>query len=281
MIHLAPGDPVRIMLGLEATSESVARLTHQLGLDRPLPVQYLRWISGAVRGDLGQSIRTGRPVIVEISDRFMATALLALTGMSLAVAVGIIAGVTAGANRGTWVDRLVMILATIGVSTPSFWLGLLLILLFCVHLRWLPIASRVSPQALVLPATSLGVLAATVIARLTRANMVEVLSSDYIRTAEAKGLSGRVVLYKHALRNALIPVITIVGIQVASLLGGTFVIEQVFAWPGLGTLAVNAIRSRDFPLIQAIVLFVASSYVFVNLLVDVTYAVLDPRIKYR
>jgi peptide/nickel transport system permease protein len=280
MVHMAPGDPVRIMLGTNATAEGIEKLTRELGLDQPLYVQYGRFLVNALQGDFGKSIRTTRPVTVEIVERFPATLLLASSGMCFAVLFGVSAGVVAGANRDSWIDRFVMLFATLGVSIPSFWLGLMLIFLFSVTLGWFPVAGPVNLESLVLPTLTLGTIAATVIARLTRSSVLEVLNSDYIRTARAKGVAERIVLYKHALRNALIPVVTIVGIQVASLLGGTFIIEQVFAWPGIGTLAINAIRARDFPLVQAIVLFVASGYVFVNLIVDVLYSVLDPRIRY-
>ncbi|MFW5889620.1 MAG: nickel ABC transporter permease [Halanaerobiales bacterium] len=280
MVHLVPGDPARIMLGVRANSESVVKLREQMGLNEPLIKQYLDFASNAIRGDLGRSVATNRAVIGEILTRLDATLLLAFTGMGIAIIFGIFAGVTSAVYRDTWIDSVIMILAMLGVSVPSFWLGLMLIVLFAVNLNWFPSMGYGSISNLVLPAISLGFLASTVIARMTRASMLEVLYKDYIYTARAKGLSERTVVYKHALRNALISVITIIGVQFGSLLGGTVIIEKLFAWPGIGRLAINAIMSRDFPLIQGIVLFIAFGFSIINLIIDIIYTVLDPRIKY-
>jgi len=281
MAHLAPGDPVTIMLGLQADAEQMERLREELGLNDPLPVQYFRFLSGAVRGDLGRSLKSNRLVTQEITDRFPRTIQLAAAGMGLAITIGVIAGVVAAAFHRRLTDTATMILAILGVSVPSFWLGLMLIYLFSVRLRWLPVAGADTWRHLVLPAFSLGVLAAAILARMTRSGVLEVLRQDYVRTARAKGLSERVVLYRHALKNALIPVVTIVGLQFGGLLGGTVIIETLFAWPGLGTLAITSILARDFPMVQGIVLYLALGYVLVNLAVDLTYGYLDPRIRYR
>ena len=280
MVHLTPGDPVQIMLDVHASAEQVERLRHELGLDLPLPQQYLRFVWGAMHGDLGNSLKSGRPAVTEMLDRLPATLTLALAGMGIAIAVGLVLGVVAAARRDTWVDSLTMVIAMLGVSLPSFWIGILLIYVFGVKLQWLPVAGASTWRHLVLPAITLGTLASSVLARMTRSGMLEVLGSDYIRTARAKGLPDKVVLYRHALKNTLIPVVTIIGVQVGSLIGGTFIIEQLYAWPGVGRLAVGAIQARDYPLVQAIGLYVALGYVLVNLAVDLLYGLLDPRIRY-
>ena len=280
MVHLTPGDPVKTMLKFHASSERVAELRHELGLDQPLPKQYLDFLWGSLRGDFGKSLSTRRPVISEIAERFIPTIKLAFSGMGIAIFIGITAGVLAAAFKDTIIDEIVMVIAVAGVSIPSFWLGLMLIQLFVINLGWFPLTKGTGLRSLILPAISLGLLASAVIARLTRSNMVEILTTDYIRTARAKGLKDSLVLFKHSLRNALIPVVTIIGIQIGVLLGGTVVIEKVFAWPGLGRLLINAIYSRDYPLIQAIVLYMAAGFVLMNLMVDLLYAYLDPRIRY-
>ncbi|WNC13843.1 nickel ABC transporter permease [Brevibacillus brevis] len=279
LIHLIPGDPIRIMLGENATAEQVHALREQLGLNRPLAAQYVHYMSSVLQGDLGTSFKTGRPVLTEIMERFPATVKLAASGMLLAILIGITMGILAAKFKDTLLDFSAMSIATLGVSVPSFWLGILLIMLFTVKLGWFPIAGGTGLRDLVLPAVTLGVLASTVISRLTRAGMVEVLSFDYIRTARAKGLGEGAVLFIHAFRNAMIPVVTIVGLQIASLLGGTVIIERVFDWPGLGSLAISAIASRDFPLVQGIILFIGVMFVLINMLVDVLYSVIDPRIE--
>jgi peptide/nickel transport system permease protein len=280
LIHLIPGDPIRIMLGENASVEQVDKLRTQLGLNKPLWVQYIHYLSGVFHGDLGTSLKTGRPALIEIMYRFPETMKLAAAGMAIAIIIGVTMGVLAAKFKDTFLDFSAMSLATLGVSVPSFWLGLLLIIVFTVKLGWFPIAGGTGLSYLVLPAVTLGVLASTVISRLTRSGMTEVLSQDYIRTARAKGLGETAVLFGHAFRNAMIPVVTIIGLQIASLLGGTVIIEQVFNWPGLGTLAISAIASRDFPLIQGIILFIGFAFVAVNILVDVLYGLIDPRIKY-
>ena len=281
MLHLTPGDPVTIMLGEFASASDVARLRAELGLDRPILVQYLKFLGRAVRGDLGSSIRSRRPVQEEIAERLPPTMVLALAAQVLAVCAGITAGVTAAAARRPSVDSAIVAVTLVGLSMPTFWSGLLLILLFSLTLGWLPITASGGLRALILPAVTLAAPAAAVLARVTRASVLEVLRQDYVRTARAKGVSERLVVYRHALRNALIPVLTVAALQFAGLVAGAVIVESVFSRPGLGRLAVTAILSRDFPLAQGIVLVVASMYVFVNVGVDLVYGVLDPRIRYQ
>ncbi|PYP19528.1 MAG: glutathione ABC transporter permease GsiC [Gemmatimonadetes bacterium] len=281
MLHLTPGDPVTIMLGEFASASDVARLRAELGLDRPIVVQYLKFLGRAVRGDLGSSIRSRRPVQEEIAERLPPTMVLALAAQVLAVCAGITAGVTAAAARRPSVDSAIVAVTLVGLSMPTFWSGLLLILLFSLTLGWLPITASGGLRALILPAVTLAAPAAAVLARVTRASVLEVLRQDYVRTARAKGVSERLVVYRHALRNALIPVLTVAALQFAGLVAGAVIVESVFSRPGLGRLAVTAILSRDFPLAQGIVLVVASMYVFVNVGVDLVYGVLDPRIRYQ
>ncbi len=280
MSHLTPGDPATIMLGENASAADIERLRHQLGLDRPLAVQYGRYIAGVVRGDLGRSIRSGQPVALEIWDRFPPTLQLTLAAMAIAVVAGVLLGALAATSRAGIADALLMSTSLVGISMPSFWLGLLLILLFGLVLHWLPIAGGGDWRALVLPAVTLGAQAAAVLARLTRASLLDVLPSDFVRTARAKGVAGTCVLFRHALRNALIPVVTVMGLQFGALLGGAVIVESVFARSGLGRFAVAAVQSRDFPVIQGIVLFAAAVYALVNLSVDVAYLAIDPRITY-
>jgi peptide/nickel transport system permease protein len=280
LIHLIPGDPIRIMLGENASVEQVEKLNTQLGLNKPLLIQYANYVGGIFHGNLGISLKTSRPVLVEIMDRFPETVKLAAAGMAIAIVLGVTMGILAAKFKGTFIDMMAMSVATLGVSIPSFWLGLILIIVFAVKLGWFPVSGGTGFMDLVLPAITLGVLASTVISRLTRSGMIEVLSLDFIRTARAKGLGERAVLFGHAFRNAMIPVVTIVGLQVASLLGGTVIIEQVFNWPGLGMLAISSIASRDFPLIQGIILFIGFMFVAVNIVVDLLYGLIDPRIKF-
>ncbi len=280
MLHLTPGDPVTIMLGEFASSSEVARLREELGLNRPLPVQYLKFVGRILHGDLGTSIRSQRSIADEIRDRLPPTMRLAVTAEVLAVAFGVLAGVVGATTRWPSVDSGVMAITLLGLSMPTFWSGLLLIMLFSLTLGWLPIIESEGARALILPSIALAAPATAVLARVTRASMLEVLGQDFVRTARAKGLAGRLVVYHHALRNALIPVVTIAGLQFAGLVAGAVIVESVFARPGLGRLAVNAILSRDFPLAQGIVLVVATMYVFVNVAVDVLYALIDPRIRY-
>ncbi len=284
IMHALPGDPVQLMLaGAESgsvTPERQQELREQLGLDDPLPVQYGRFLRGAVTGDLGTSVRLRTPVVDLILDRLGSTLALSIGGILFALLFGVTLGVLAAIKQGSWIDTLSMIMAYVGVSMPLFWLGLLLILVFSFQLGWFPPAGQVGLRSLVLPSLSLGLISAGVIARLTRASMVEVLVQDYVRTARSKGLPERIVIVRHALRNALVPVLTILGIQFGAMLSGAVVTETVFSRPGLGRLVVSAILWKDYPLVQGIVLFMATTYVVVNLLVDVCAAWLDPRTRY-
>ncbi|GED68628.1 glutathione ABC transporter permease GsiC [Brevibacillus reuszeri] len=280
LIHFIPGDPVRIMLGQRATVEQIEVLREELGLNKPLVLQYVNYASGVIKGDLGTSLKTGRPVSTEIAERFPATAKMAVASLGVAVVVGIGLGVLAARFKDTFLDSLIMTFSTFGMALPGFWLGLLVILVFSVHLGWFPIAGGTGFMDIVLPAVTLGTLTATALSRLTRAGMVEVLSNDYIRTARAKGMGERIVLLRHAFRNVMIPIVAVIGLEFAGLLGGAVIVEQVFNWPGIGTLAIQAISSRDFPMIQGTTLFIGAIYVLVVILIDVLYAILDPRIDY-
>ncbi|CAA9584349.1 MAG: ABC transporter, permease protein 1 (cluster 5, nickel/peptides/opines) [uncultured Thermomicrobiales bacterium] len=281
MRPLVPGDPVAIMFfGRSSSPEVVANMRHQLGLDDPLPIQYVRYLGDVLRGDLGTSITTRQPVVQEIAERFPATLQLALGSLAVSCLVGLVAGILAAVYKDTAIDTAAMVFAMAGLSMPGFWFGLVMIYFFSVRLGWFSVIPDGSLKSLVLPALTLGLIASSVVARLVRSAMLEVLGQDFIRTARAKGLRERRVLLRHALGNAMIPVVTIIGLQFGGLLSGAFIIEAVFAWHGIGELAVDALGKRDFPLIQGIVLVIATSYVLVNLLVDLLYAVLDPRITY-
>jgi ABC-type dipeptide/oligopeptide/nickel transport system permease component len=281
MIHLLPGDPATIMLqGAPASAEDIAELRHQLGLDRPLQNQYASWVGRALQGDLGESIHTRRSVTKEIFGVFPSTLRLALAAIGLAMLLGVTMGVIAAIKQNTWLDSLSMSTALLGVSMPDFWIGLLLILVFSVNFGWFPATGIGGWDHVVLPALALGANFAAIIARLVRSSVLEVMRQDYVRTARAKGLAEQIVIIRHALRNALIPVVTIVGLQFGNLLGGAVVIETVFARQGIGRLAITAILAKDFPLIQGVVLLSAVVYVLLNILVDLSYAVLDPRITY-
>jgi peptide/nickel transport system permease protein len=281
MIHLVPGDPVVAMAGRQAVSaETIEALREELGLNDPLPVQYWHYVSKVVQGDLGQSIRSKRPVTEAIAEQLPSTIQLTFTAMIIASILGIGMGILAAINRNTWFDTFTMTVAISGVSIPHFWLGLLLILLFSVRLGWLPaVAPSDDPIGLILPAITLAAGEAAVITRLVRVSMLDVMDKGYLLAARAKGVRERRVIMHHALRNALIPVITVIGLQVGFLLAGSIVVESIFARQGLGRLAITAINNRDLPLIQGVVLVTASIYVLVNTLTDVLYVILDPRIR--
>lgn len=279
MVHLVPGDPIQIMLGHGASGANLALLRHEYGLDSPLPIQYLRFMGNLLHGDLGTSIHSSRPVFREISDRFLATLELTSAAMALAVLLGVGVGVLAVGSRSRQLDGLLMLGATLGISLPSFFVGLLLIYFFALQLGWLPVLSSDNLQGLILPAVTLALPAASVLARVTRSGLVEVISQDYIRTARAKGLGWPRVVGYHATRNGLIVVLTIVGLQFGSLMAGSVIVETVFARPGLGSLAVNAIQARDYPVIQGTVLVFASFYVLINLAIDILYGLVNPRIR--
>jgi len=281
MMHIVPGDPAKMMLGeLAVQKEAVANLRHQLGLDDPIPVQYWHFLTGALHGDLGRSILENQPVARMIWQSLPSTVELTLAGLGIAVLLGGILGVTAAVRQNTWVDTASMVFALWGVSMPTFWMGLLLIFFFSLKLGWLPATGQGGLHRLIMPAFTLGYVAAAVIARLVRSSMLEVLRQDYVRTARAKGLADRLVIYRHALKNALIPVVTVLGLQFGALLGGAVIIETVFSRPGIGRLAVTSILSKDFQVTQGTVLMSAVFYTLVNIVVDVTYAFVDPRIQY-
>jgi peptide/nickel transport system permease protein len=283
MLHLVPGDPVKAMF-IEsggASAEQIEQVRHLLGLDKSLPEQYWDYLTNALHGDLGQSIISRQSVFELIVQNLPSTLQLTVTGLGLAIVLGMALGVVAAVRQSSWADNMTMVVATIGVSMPSFWLGLLLILVFGIYLRWVPITAGSDLNRLALPAFALGFQSAAIIARLVRASLLEVLQEDYMRTARAKGLSNRIVILRHGLRNALIPVTTVVGLQFGGLLGGAVIIEAVFARQGIGQLLVGALQARDFPLAQGCVLFIALVYVLVNLSVDMLYAFIDPRIHYQ
>ncbi len=279
-IRLIPGDPAELMASQWATKDDINLVRHLWGLDRPLHVQYLVFLRNLLRGDLGLSVVSSTPVLREMLGRYPYTLQLAVASISVAIAVGGTAGVVSAIRPYSLADHTSMIFALFGVSTPGFWLGLMMMLLFAVILGWLPATGAGSVGHLVMPAVTLGFAAAGIIARQTRSSMLEVLRQEYIGTARAKGARESVVIGRHALRNALIPVVTIVGLQFGTLLGGSVVVETVFAWPGMGRLLVDAILTRDYPIIQAAVLLFAITFAFINLCVDLLYGYLDPRIRY-
>jgi peptide/nickel transport system permease protein len=288
LIYLTPGDPAAVMLGPDATDEDLANLRQLMGLDRPLLVQLGWWYSRMLRGDLGYSIFLQRPVLQAIYERLEPTGLLTTLSLLLAIAIGVPAGIVAAVRRNSWVDQASMGVALVGVSVPNFWLGLNLILVFSVYLGLFPVAGYValaeSPagalRTLTLPAVTLGISASALIARMTRSSMLEVLGQDYVRTARAKGNRERRVVYWHALRNAMIPTVTVVGLALGGLLAGAVVTETVFALPGVGRLVISSVLRRDYPVVQGVLMFIAAIYVLVNLLIDVVYVYLDPRVKY-
>jgi len=280
MVRLAPGDPAVLLAGEFATPETLEAIRARYGLDRPLPEQFLIYLEALLRGDLGESARSRRPVLEELQTYFPNTVELASAAILVALLTGIPLGILAALRPGSGLDLGVMILALIGVSMPVFWFGLLAILIFSVELGWFPVAGKGTLAPLVLPAITLGVNATALLARMTRGALLEVLSQDYIRTARAKGLAERVVIFKHALRNALIPVVTVAGLEFGSLLAGAVITETIFAWPGLGQLLVGSILARDYPVVQGAVLLVATTFILVNLLVDLLYAWIDPRVRY-
>src|SRR5438270_2474476 len=282
MLALIPGDPVTIFAGDKPlTPERAAELRHQYGLDRPLPIQYWDYASHALRGDLGVALRSQRPVLDSIVEVLPGTVQLTLSALTIAAFLGIATGIVAAVAHGTWLDTAIMGVAMLGISTPVFYSALLLILFFSFTLAWFPATGQGGPERLVLPATALGLSSAAVLARLVRSSVLEVLHQEYVVTARAKGLAPTLVLLRHALKNALIPAVTMLGLQLGALLGGAVVTETIFSRPGVGRLAVDAILNRDFPLVQGTVLFAAAIYVLVNLAVDVSYAIIDPRIRYR
>jgi peptide/nickel transport system permease protein len=289
LVHLIPGDVVQILLGTSASQQQIETLRRLFGLDQPLPVQFADWFGHVVRGDLGTSLRTNRPVLPDLVARFGVTVQLTLCSMLVALVVAIPLGIASAARRGHLSDAAARLLALIGLSIPNFWLGTLLILFASLAIGWLPPVGFVSlvdnpglgVQTLLLPSIALGTALAAFVMRMLRSSLLEVLGQDYVRTAYAKGLRDRTVLYTHALKNAFIPVLTVIGIQLGYLLGGAVVVEQVFSLPGLGRFLLDAIYTRDYPIVQGGVLFIALVFSLVNLVVDVLYASLDPRIRYQ
>lgn len=288
LIHLTPGDPATSMLGEEATPQAVSALRAKLGLDQPIPIQYVKWLASVVRGDLGRSIRSNQPVSEAIAERLPVTIELAILAVTISLLIAIPAGIIAAMRRNSALDAGSTFVALLGVSLPNFFLAILLILLFGVKLRWLP-PFGYQPltqglggnlQRMILPAITLGTALAAIVTRMMRSSLLEVLDQDYIRTARAKGLGEARMVRAHALKNALMPVVTIVGLQIGGLLGGAIITESIFVLPGIGRLLVDAIFQRDFPLVQGVVLFVSLTFLFSNFAVDLAYAYLDPRIRY-
>ena len=308
MVRAIPGDPAQILLGQQATPERVAQVREQLGLDKPLPTQYLLFLKGAATGDLGDSIVTGRPVTIELLDRFPATLELALAALLFAVVVGIPVGVIAAVKQYSFLDKLTSVIALTGVSMPIFWLALILVVIFTVNLNLLPFPGRLSngvaitkitgmviPDSLltlnfagfwdglkhlIIPAIALGTIPMAVVTRMTRSSMLEVMGEDYVRTARAKGVVPWRVVFRHALRNAMLPVVTVIGLQFGLLMSGAVLTETIFGWGGIGQIALESIYRRDYAMIQGVVLYGATFFVLINLLVDVLYAILDPRVRY-
>jgi glutathione transport system permease protein len=278
-VHALPGDPARLVAGPEATMQDIESIRIEMGLNGPLWSQYLIWADNAVHFRLGRSIKTREPVSKVIGERFMPTLWLTLVSMAWSMVAGVAIGVISGVKRGRWEDQVGMVVAISGVSFPGFWLGLLLISLFSVHLGWLPTGGYGTWQHFVMPAFSLGLGVAAVMARFTRSAFIEVSSADYVRTARMKGVAERGVVWRHTLRNALIPVITLTGLQFGFLLGGSIVIETVFTWPGLGRLLVDSVTFRDYPVIQAEIMLFSAEFVFINLFVDLLYGAVNPEIR--
>ncbi len=280
IIHLVPGDPAKMMLGDTALPSDVEALRESLGLNKPLINQYVGFFAGLFRGNLGKSFNTGQPVLKALIERFPNTLILAIASLFVAVVIGILGGIITAAKRNTIIDSTGLMFSLIGVSMPAFLLGPILILVFSVKLGIFPVSGSGSLKHLVLPSLSLGFALSAIVLRMTRASMLEVLNKDYIRTARAVGISEKKILMKHALRNAIIPVVTIIGLQFGALLGGVIIVEIIFSWPGIGQLLIPAIMRRDYPLVQGCILFISVVYIFVNFIVDIIYAYIDPRIRY-
>jgi len=278
-VRLIPGDPARLVAGEQATEADVLAVRTQLGLDKPISTQYLNYVTGVVQGDLGKSLRTKRPVSEEVGYRYGNTLKLTFLSLAWGTIAGVLLGVWSGRNRSKWQDYTGMAVAVSGISLPSFWVGFLLIMFFGVELRWLPTTGASDFSSYILPAITLGTSIAAIIARFTRSSIVETLKEDYIRTARAKGLKESVVVWKHAFRNSLLSVVTVVGLQFGFLLGGAVVVEAVFAFPGLGSLLIQSVNFRDYPAIQSLILIFSAQFIIINTLVDILYAILNPEIK--
>lgn len=278
-VRLIPGDPAQMVAGAQATQEDIEVIREELGLNEPIPTQYVNYVTGLFKGDLGTSLRTKRPVTTEISNRYANTVKLTLASLLWSSIVGILLGVWSGKNRSKWQDYTGMTVAVSGISLPSFWIGFMLIIVFGVNLKWFPTTGADSLKSLVLPAITLGTSVAAVVARFTRSSLIEVLKEDYIRTARAKGIKEKVVVWKHAFRNSMISVVTVIGLQFGFLLGGSVITESVFAFPGLGSLLIESVNYRDYPAIQSLILIFSLHFIVINLLVDILYAVLNPEIQ--
>jgi ABC-type dipeptide/oligopeptide/nickel transport system permease component len=282
MLRVAlPGDPAQLLAGDRATPELIEQIRKNLGLDRPVTEQYIIFLANAVQGDLGRSVKFREPVMEVILKAFPFTITLTLLSVTVGTAVGLLVGIITAVRRGTWVDHVSIVLVVFFYSIPTFWLGLMLILIFAVALRWLPVQGAGTWQHFVMPVITLGIGQAALVARLARSSMIEVLGTQYVQTARAKGLRERWVILGHALKNTLIPIVTVVGLSIGGLLGGAVITENIFGLPGVGRLAIEAINNRDYPMIQGTVLLVASGFVFVNLIVDIIYVYIDPRIRYK
>lgn len=278
-VRMIPGDPARLVAGPQATKEDVEVVREELGLNESIPKQYIKYVGGLLHGDLGTSLRTKRPVTVEVSNRYANTVKLTLASLAWSSIAGIFLGVWSGKHRSKWQDYTGMTLAVSGISLPSFWIGFILIIVFSVNLKWFPTTGADSLASLVLPAFTLGTSVAAVVARFTRSSLIEVMKEDYIRTARAKGIREKAVIWKHAFRNSMISVVTVIGLQFGYLLGGSVVTESVFAFPGLGSLLIESVNYRDYPAIQSLILIFSLHFIIINLLVDVLYALLNPEIQ--
>lgn len=278
-VRMIPGDPAQLVAGPQATQEDIEVVREALGLNEPIPTQFVKYVTGLCKGDLGTSLRTKRPVATEIANRYANTVKLTLLSLAWSSVVGILLGVWSGKNRSKWQDYTGMTIAVSGISMPSFWIGFMLIIVFAVNLGWFPTTGADSFASLVLPAFTLGTSVAAVVARFTRSSLIEVLKEDYIRTARAKGIKEKMVVWKHAFRNSMISVVTVIGLQFGFLLGGSVVTESVFAFPGLGSLLIESVNYRDYPAIQSLILIFSLHFIIINLLVDILYAVLNPEIK--
>lgn len=283
LANLTPGDPARLALqreiGGQPTAEQVEEARERLGLDHPAPVRYVQWVTDALTGDLGTSYRTGTPVLQSLADRFPTTLQIAGLGLALSIAIAIPVGVLAAVYRQSGIDHASRVLALVGASMPSYWVAYLLILLFSVRLGWLPVAGSSTWQHALLPAVTLGIGGSASLMRLVRSEMLETLGQDYVRTARSKGLTPNAVVVRHALRNALIPTTTVIGMRFAGMLGGAVIVETIFSWPGIGKLIVDAIFDRDYPMIQGFVVFMGTAFLLINLIVDIGYGIIDPRVR--
>jgi len=283
ILHLTPGDPVTVWIGTDPNTspEAIQRLRTELGLDDPVYVQYIKFLERAIHGDFGRNIRTNRPVLLDVAETLPRTLLLTFSSIGVAIVIGIPIGIYAATHRNSIFDNVSMVGSLFAASVPNFWLALILILAFSYYLGLTPIGGYGEPKHLILPSLCLGTILAGALARFTRSNMLEVIRQDYVRAARAKGLDGRTVVYRHALRNALIPILTVLGLQIGSLLSGSFFVETVFAWPGIGRLAIQAVQERNYAVVQASLLVTSVTFVIINLVVDILYAYIDPRVQYE